>query len=147
MQDGALLNNLKNIDKPIISDIPSRHSLPTMVITKIAAMHLKSKMQWFAEQKEISKRCNEDFRTDQLCILVLAYFTIMDVTQNFKHLLIYKQLTVCRSRWITTASGYLRFLVYYHYKLSATEMSNLINIVSVYVSSFSMIHLKPKQCD
>ena len=33
MQHGALLNKIKNIDKPVICDIQSRHLLPTLLIS------------------------------------------------------------------------------------------------------------------
>ena len=43
-----------------------------------------------------------------MCMLVLAAYIIMDVPDNLKHLLEYKQEEISHARWITTANGYLR---------------------------------------
>ena len=52
---------------------------------------------------------------------------------------------------LTTASGYLRLYLFNSDKLTDEEkikLTKLISyIVSVYVPSFIMIHLKPKACD
>ena len=50
MQDGALLNNIKTIQKPSINDITPRSEL-NIPITKMAQLHIKAKVQWFSEQK------------------------------------------------------------------------------------------------
>ena len=43
LQDCPLLNDeIKDIVRAIISNIPSRHSLPTIPILKITAMHFES---------------------------------------------------------------------------------------------------------
>ena len=106
-----------------------------------------------AEQKRGGLEQKDNFRTDQICMLVLACFTFMVVSVALRSLLLYryKQETLCYSRWITTASGYLRLYLFNSDKLSDEEkikLTELISyIVSVYVSSFIMIHLKPKACD
>ena len=83
-----------------------------------------------------------------MCMLVLACFTFMDVPAALKSLVLYKQETLCHSRWITIASGYLRLYLFNSDKLSDEEKIKLISyIVSVYVPSSIMIHLKPKACD
>ena len=151
MQDGALLNKIKCIGKPSIDGVPSRHKLPLVPISNIAAAHLKSKVEWFSTQKEAAKGKNSDFWTDQMCLLILACFTFMDVPNNLQNLLVYKQETVCHSRWITTANGYLRLFAFQFDTLCDADklkLTRLVSyIVSVYVPSFLMIHLKPKACD
>ena len=65
------------------------------------------------------------------------------VPNSLKPLLMYKQETVCHSRWITTASGYLRLFLFHSDKLCVEDMTKLTQIVfygvSVYVPSFIMI--------
>ena len=60
----------------------------------------------------------------------------------------YKQETVCHSRWITTTSGYLRLILFYSDKLCVEDMTKRTKIVSyvvsAYVPSFTMIHFKQK---
>ena len=42
----------------------------------------------------------------------IASFLVMDVPDNLKYLLEYRQEEISHSRWITTASGYLRLLIF-----------------------------------
>ena len=151
MQEGASFNKIKSIPKPEPTNEIVRENLSKVSITSIALLHLKSKVEWFAEQKRGGLEQKDNFRTDQMCMLVLACSTFMDVPAALKSLLLYKQETLCHSRWITTASGYLRLYLFNSDKLSDEEkikLTKLISyIVSVYVPSFIMIHLKPKACD
>ena len=75
----------------------------------------------------------------------------MDVPNCLKPLLMYKLKTVCHSRWITTASGYLLLFLFHSYKLCVEDMTKLTQIVSyvvsMYIPSFTMIHFMPKACD
>ena len=91
--------------KTDIQDLVPRTQLNVQV-TNIAAVHLKAKLEWFSDQK-----CNgvEDhsFRSDQLCMLVLACHVFTEIPDNLKNLLSYKQERICHSRWVTTANGYL----------------------------------------
>ena len=96
---------------------------------------------------------DNSFRSDELCLLVLASHLLMNVPENLKNLLTYKQESISHSRWITTASGYLRLLLF---NIGSQQMSTnqkrklekiVSYIVSVYVPSFVMIHLHPKACD
>ena len=145
MEDGSLLNNISAIQKPDIQDLVPRTQLNVQV-TNIAAVHLKAKLEWFSDQK-----CNgvEDhsFRSDQLCMLVLACHVFTEIPDNLKNLLSYKQERICHSRWVTTANGYLRLLLFNVGSLSQSEKQKLQRIVSyiinVYLPSFLMIHLKP----
>ena len=50
MQDGALLNCIKSINKPDISNILCRQSIP-VPITNIASLQLEAKVEGFLEQK------------------------------------------------------------------------------------------------
>ena len=65
--------------------------------------------------------------------------------------LAYRQESISRSRWITTANGYLRLLLFYYDKLNRhqqTTLKRLVSyIVSVYVPSFIMMHLKPQAAE
>jgi len=151
LQDGALLNEIKKLTKKEVSDIPSRDTILEVPITGLAKLHLKAKLEWFAELKKDPFAINKECRSDQLCLLVLACFTFMDVPANLKPLLKYKQESICHSRWITTASGYLRLFLFKHNTLSAIDVAKLKRlvsyIISVYVPSFIMIHLNPRACD
>ena len=81
-------------------------------------------------------------------MLVLACYIITDIPENLKNLLLYKQVRICHSRWITTANGYLRTLLFNVGNLSTDQKMKLQKIVSytlcVYVPSFLMIHLNPR---
>ena len=96
MQDDALLNNIKTIQMPSINDITPRGEL-NIPITKMAQLHIKAKVQWFSEQnrKEID---DSSFRNDQMCLLALACYIVMDVPDNLKHLLKYKQEEISHAR-------------------------------------------------
>ena len=145
MQDGALLN-LIALDKPSREKLTPANQLDVPV-TRIAAVHLRAKLEWFF-QKKSSKVDDNSFRNDQLCMLVLACYIIAEVPDNLKNLLFYKQEKVCHSRWITTANEYMRTLIFNSSNLTATQKAKLQKIVSyiisVYVPSFLMIHLHPK---
>ena len=58
-------------------------------VTGIASLHLKSKIEWLAEQKSSGSKSNDGFRIDQLCLLALACYTFMDVPNSWKPLLMY----------------------------------------------------------
>ena len=70
----------------------------------------------------------------------------MEVLENMKPLLAYKQEATCHARWITTASAYLHLLIFDICHLDDYQKSKLIRltlyIISVYVPSFLLIHLK-----
>ena len=75
----------------------------------------------------------------------------MELPENMKPLLAYKQEATCHARWLTTASGYLRLLIFNVCRLDESQRTKLIRlisyIVSVYVPSFVMIHLKPSAAE
>ena len=95
MQEGALFNKIKSIPKPEPTTEIVRENLSKVSITSIALLHLKSKVEWFAEQKRGGLEQKDNFRTDQMCMLVLACSTFMDVPAALKSLLLYKQETFC----------------------------------------------------
>ena len=72
---------------------------------------------------------------------------VMDVPKNMANLLIYKQEPTCHATWLTTASAYLRLLIFDVYRLDNCQRSNLVGlasfILSVYMPSFFIIYLKP----
>ena len=104
MQEGALINKIKSIPKPEPTTEIVRENLSKVsIITGIALFHLKSKVEWFAEEKRGRLEQKDNFRTDQMCMLALACSIFMDVPAALKSLLLYKQETLCHFRWITTA--------------------------------------------
>ena len=103
--EGTLFIKIKSISKPEPTIEIVRENLSKVSITGIALLHLKSKVEWFAEQKRGGLEQKDNFRTDQTCMLVLACYTFMDVPAALKSLLLYKQETLCHSRWITTPSN------------------------------------------
>ena len=110
MQDGALLNCIKSINKPDINNILPRQSIPVL-ITNIASLPLKSKVEGFSEQKAKGFQ-DGSFRNEYLYLLVLASYLVWDVPDNLKYLLEYREEEISHSRWIKTASGYLRLLIF-----------------------------------
>ena len=110
MQDGALLNCIKSINKPDINNILPRQSIP-VPITNIAFLQLKAKVEGFSEQKAKSFQ-DGSFRNEYLYLLVLASYLVWDVPDNLKYLLEYREEEILHSRWINTASGYLRLLIF-----------------------------------
>ena len=76
----------------------------------------------------------------------MACYSITDIPDNLKNLLFYKQERICHSRWITTANGYLRSLLF-NSDLSQNDKLKLQRIASFIISvnlpTFLMIHLKP----
>ena len=107
-------------------------------------------MEWFSQLKSDHKT-DDKFRSDQMVMLTLASYLIMDVPENLINFLAYRQKSISRSRWITTANGYLRLLLFYYDKLNRhqqTTLKRLVSyIVSVYVPSFIMMHLKPQAAE
>ena len=144
MHDGALLNCTKSINKPDINNIFLVKSIPEP-ITNIASLQLKAKVEWFSEQKAKGFQ-DGSFRNDYLCLLVLASYLVMDVPDNLKYLLEYRQEEISHSRWITTASGYLRLLIFGLGNFGVDHKKKLFKISSyiicVYVPSTLLIHLK-----
>ena len=147
MQDGTLLHKISTLDKPSIETSTPANEID-VPITKIADVHVKAKLECFSRQKS-SIAEDHSFRSDQLCMLVPACYIITDISQNVKNLFLkYMQEKVCLSRWITTANGYTRTLVFNSRNLTVAQKNKLQKIVSyiisVYVPSFLMIHLHPK---
>ena len=149
MQDGAIMNVIKTIDTPVIESLAPQHSFQVPV-TRMAALHVKAKLEWFSQQKRQGNADNS-LRSDQLCTLVLAGYIVAEVPDNLKNLLVYKQERICHSRWVTTANGYLRMLIFNIGNLSNLQRKRLNKIVSfilsVYLPSFIMIHLNPKAAE
>ena len=79
-------------------------------VTKMASLHLRKKIEWFSDEKE--QRNDHSFRNDDMCLLALPHYILMKVPNNMKPLLAYKQEVSCHARWITTASAYLRLLIF-----------------------------------
>ena len=86
MQDGALLNCIKSINKLDINNILSCQSIP-VPITNIASLQLKAKVEGFSEQKAKVFQ-DGSFRNEYLCLLVLASYLVWDVPDNLKYLLV-----------------------------------------------------------
>ena len=102
-------------------------------------------MEWFSEQKAKGFQ-DGSFRNDYLCLLVLASYLVMNVPDIVKYLLEYRQEEISQSRWITTASGYLRLLIFGlgNFGVDQKKLFQITSyIICVYVPSFMLIHLKP----
>ena len=110
MQDDALLNCIKSINKPDINNILPRQSIP-VPITNIASLQLKAKVEGFSEQKATGFQDGSS-RNEYLYLLVLASYLVWDVPDNLKYILEYREEEISHSRWIKTASGYLRLLIF-----------------------------------
>jgi len=111
-------------------------------VTSIASNHLKTKILWFSDHKDEMKL---SFRCDHMCLLALVAYLLMDVPENLKPLLFYRQETISHARWLTTASGYLRMFIF-GYCVEPAQISRLKRMVSfivcVYLPAFLAIHLK-----
>ena len=85
------------------------------------------------------------FRCDHMCLLALVAYLLMDVPENLKPLLFYRQEIISHARWLTTASGYLRMFIF-GYCVEPVQISRLQRMVSfivcVYLPAFFAIHLK-----
>ena len=85
------------------------------------------------------------FRCDHMCLLAQVAYLLMDVPENLKPLLFYRQETISHARWLTTASGYLRMFIV-GYCVEPAQISRLQRMVScivcVYLPAFFAIHLK-----
>jgi len=148
MQEGSLRNRINDL---VIMDSMHpilRSELPVVPITAMVKVQLKAKLEWFIQQKRSKK---VELRDDQTCLLVLSCFLFMDIPAELQCFLKYQQEATCHSRWITTASGYIRLFIFKCIYFSVDEQAKLLRIlsyiVSVYVHSFMIIHLKPKICD
>ena len=71
-----------NIQKPETIDDFCRENLAKISVTGIASLHLKSKIEWFAEQKSSGGKSNVSLGTDELCLQALACYTFMDVPNS-----------------------------------------------------------------
>ena len=125
--------------------------VPDVRITPIAKLHLQNKLCWFSEQKSMRNSADAGFRSDQMCLLVLSCQLFMDIPANLKSLLWYKQEDISHFRWLTTANDYLQMLLFHSSDLTTVEKTKLLrlvsHIVSVYLPSLLMTHLKPQACE
>ena len=108
----------------------------------IYSNHLKTKILWFSDHKDEMKL---SFRCDHMCFLAPVAYLLMDVPENLKPLLFYRQETISHARWLTTASEYLRMFVF-GCCVEPAQISKLQRMVSfivcVYLPAFLAIHLK-----
>ena len=88
MQDGAILNKIKNIEKPNINDLDPNQSFQVSV-TKMASIQVTAKRDWFSQQKR-KGISDGSLRSDQLCTLVFAGYIVAEVPENSKNLMFYK---------------------------------------------------------
>ena len=126
-----------------MSELVHREKL-VVPVTKMTSLYLRKKIEWFSDDKD--QRNDHSFRNDHMCLLALSCYILMEVPENMKPLLAYKQEATCHARWITAASAYLRLLIFDICHLNDYQKSKLIRlisyIISVYVPSFLPIHLK-----
>ena len=111
-------------------------------VTSIASNHLKTKILWFSDHKDEMKL---SLHCDHMCLLALVAYLLLDVPENLKPLLFYRQETISHARWLTTTSGYLRMFIF-GYCVKPAQISRLQHMVSfivcVYLPAFLAIHLK-----
>ena len=140
IKDGSLVKYFGDIWKPGMSKLVDREKL-VIPVTKMASLHLRKKIEWFSDEKE--QRNDHSFRNDHMCLLAFTCYTLMEVLENMKLLLAYKQEATCHARWITTASAYLRLLIFDICHLDDYPKLKLIRlilyIISEYVPPFSLI--------
>ena len=133
--DGALINQLKKIPQPRPEDMKTRQECEISV-TSIASNHLKTKILWFSDHKDETKL---SFRCDHMYLLALLAYLLMDVPENLKPLLCYRQKTISHARWLTTVSGYLRMFIF-GYCVEPAQSSRFQRMVSfivcVYLPAF-----------
>ena len=101
VENGSLIKYFGDIRKPDMSKLVDRKKLAVHV-TKMASLHLRKKIEWFSDEKE--QRNDYSFRNDHMCLLALSCYILMEVLENTKPLLAYKQEVTCHARWITTVS-------------------------------------------
>ena len=148
--EGAFLNKLKSITSGSPENLVDRKALDVR-ITPIAKLYLQNTLCWFSVRKSMRNSADAGFRSDQMWLLVLSCQLFMDIPANLKSLLRYKQEENSNSLWLTTANGYLRMLLYHSSNLTTvgkTKLSRIVSyIVSVYLASFLVTHLKPHACE
>ena len=92
-EDGALINKIKKIPQPRPEDMKTRQECEISV-TSIASNHLEAKILWFSDHKDDMKL---SFRCDHMSLLALAAYLLMDVPENLKRLLFYRQETISQA--------------------------------------------------
>ena len=75
---------------------------------------------------------------------------VMEVPENLKPLLMFRQESVSHAAWITTASDYLRMLIF-GYNVESRDIPKLQRMISfiicVYLPTFLAIHLIPSAAE
>ena len=108
----------------------------------MAALHLKKRSGFLTRRRKTKITPSE-----MTCACLLNLALLEELPENMKPLLTYEQEAACHARWVTTASGYVCLLIFNVGQLDDQQKSKLIGlisyIVSVYVPSFLLIHLKP----
>ena len=74
VQSGAVLSYILKLDKPNIVTWVPRDQLD-IPVTRDAEVHLKAKLDWFSQLKQNAIE-DHSFRSNQLCMLVLACYVI-----------------------------------------------------------------------
>ena len=132
MEERSLMRCFKNVKRPDLTTVISRETLKGP-ISKMTALHLRNKAEWFSSQKDELSR-GYSFRNDYMCLLALSCYLVIKVPKNLKHLLTYKQEPTCRARWLTTASAYLRLLIFDVCQLDDIQRSKLVKLASDIIS-------------
>ena len=94
-EDGALINKIKKILQLRPEDMKTRQECEISV-TSIASNHLKTKILWLSDHKDEMKL---SFRCDHMCLLALVAYLLIDVPENLKPLLFYRQETISHAQW------------------------------------------------
>ena len=91
--------------------------------------YIFSKIILFSDHKDEMKL---SFSCDHMCLLALVAYLLMDVPENLKPLLFYRQETISHAQWLTTPSGYLRMFIF-GYCVEPAQISRLQHMVSFIV--------------
>ena len=91
LAEGAILNLIGEIGKPTLQNCRPSGTID-VPITKITELYIKSKMEWFSQQK--SKGESHSFQSDQMVLLTFASNLVIDTPSNLQFLLSYQQETI-----------------------------------------------------
>ena len=100
-QRGALMKQLADTQKLDMEANVDREKLAAP-ITNMASFRLRKKAEWLFDNKINAHQ----FRKDHIIrLLALSCYLLMELQENMKPLLVYKQEATCYARRLTIASG------------------------------------------
>ena len=144
---GPFLNKIKPITSGSPENLIDREA-PVSLPLLLSCM-FKTNFAGFLNKKVLETAMMQAFKATRCTCWFCQLFMI--IPAHLKSLLWYKQEEIYHSRWLTTANGYLRKLLFHSSDLTTVEkikLSRFVSyIVSVYLPLFLMTHLKPHACE